>query len=154
LIAGPEMVYTKVGENAPDFSVRTRQGNVFRRDDRRGKVVVVHFWGPSCAPCIHAMPRLIAWHRELAHRSDRIAMIELTCTLEDKVWREFLDGQGMDRLQALLTGENLRVWDGFRVRGIPDFAVIGPDGKINADGESTGRDVEKLKAAILKAMGQ
>ena len=46
-----------------------------------------------------------------------------------------------------------KVWDDFHVRGIPDYAVIGVDGKIVADGESTGRDIEKLKSAILKAIG-
>jgi hypothetical protein len=42
----------------------------------------------------------------------------------------------------------------FHVRGIPDYAVIDPNGKIVADGESTGRDVEKLEAAIVKALGR
>jgi hypothetical protein len=31
--------------------------------------------------------------------------------------------------------------------------VIGPDGKIVADGQSTDRDLEKIRAAIVKALG-
>ena len=46
-----------------------------------------------------------------------------------------------------------KAWDDFHVRGIPDYAVIGADGKIIADGESTERDIEKLKVVILKAIG-
>ena len=33
-----------------------------------------------------------------------------------------------------LTGGDLKVWADFHVRGIPDYAVIDPSGKIVADG--------------------
>jgi hypothetical protein len=54
--------------------------------------------------------------------------------------------------QALLTVETENAWDRFHVRCIPDYVVIGRDGKIVADGESTDADVEKLKAAIIEAL--
>ncbi len=58
----------------------------------------------------------------------------------------------MDWPQALLTGDDIKVWDRFHVRGIPEYIVIGPDGKILADGESTGRDITQLRTVILKAV--
>ena len=152
LIDGPKIVYTNVGDNAPDFSVTTRDGTPFRLADHRGRVVLVHFWGPKCAPCIRAMPKLRQLHQELSRRPDRFAMISFTAGMENQEWRAFLDGHGMDWPQALLSGENLKVWGDYHVRGIPEYAVIDPNGKIVADGESTGRDVEKLKAAIVEAV--
>jgi hypothetical protein len=99
------------------------------------------------------MPKLEQLHPELSARSDRFVMIGLTSGLEDKAWREFLDSHGMEWTQAILTRGNERVWDDFHVRGIPDHVVIGPDGKIVDDGESTDRDIEKIRTAIVKALG-
>ncbi len=152
LIVGPRIVYTKVGEKAPDFSVITRDGKLFRLADHRGKVVLLHFWGPKCAPCIRAMPKLKQLHQELAERPDRFAMISFTAGMEDRDWRAFLGGHGMDWPQALLTGGDLKVWADFHVRGIPDYAVIDPSGKIVADGDSTGGDVTKLMAKTIRTM--
>ena len=115
--------------------------------------MLVHFWGPSalraCAPC----PSLRSYATELSTHPDRFAMIGLTCGMEEKEWRAFLDQNEMCWPEALLAGENEKVWDQFHVRGIPDYVVIGRDGKILADGESTGREFEKLKAAIVSAIG-
>ena len=153
LIVGPRIHYTKVGENAPDFSVTMRDGKEFRLADQRGKVVLVHFCGPKCAPCIRALPKLRALHQELSGRADRFAMISFTTGMENRDWQAFLDDHAMDWPQALLGGDRLKLWTDFHVRGIPDYCVIGPNGKIIADGESTGRDIDKVRAAIIEAMG-
>jgi peroxiredoxin/Leucine-rich repeat (LRR) protein len=153
LIVGERISYTKVGENARDFSVTMRDGKPFRLADHRGKVVLVHFWGPKCAPCIRTIPRLRELYQELSPRADRFIMISFTAGMEKRDWQAFLDDHSMDWPQALLSGDDLKVWSDFQVRGIPDYGVIGPDGKIVADGESTGREIAKLRAAIIEAMG-
>jgi hypothetical protein len=50
--------------------------------------------------------------------------------------------------------KNLKVWDDFHVRAIPDYVVIGPDGRIVADGESTDRDLEKIRTTIARIIGR
>ena len=79
-------------------------------------------------------------------------MISFTTGMADEQWRTFLDDHDMDWPQALLTGDDINVWDRFHVRGIPDYVVIGRDGKILADGESTGRDINQIRTAVLKAI--
>ena len=66
---------------------------------------------------------------------------------ERKAWQ-----REMDWRQALLTGDDIKIWDRFHVRGIPDYVVIGSDGKILADGESTVRDINQIRTAVLKAI--
>jgi hypothetical protein len=80
-------------------------------------------------------------------------MISLATRMDQPEWRAFLDDHGMDWPQALLAGWDEKPWEEFPVGFIPDYAVIGPDGKIVDDGESTGLDAEKIKAAIAKALG-
>jgi thiol-disulfide isomerase/thioredoxin len=152
LFRGPEITYSRVGEIAPDFRVTTRGGQSFSLADLRGKVVLIQFWGPGCAPCIRALPKLKELQLELAPRADRFTMISFTTGMADDQWRVFLDDHEMDWPQALLTGDDIKVWDRFHVRGIPDYVVIGRDGKILADGESTGRDINQIRTAVLKAI--
>jgi RNA polymerase sigma factor (sigma-70 family) len=152
LIRGPEITYSRVGELAPDFRVTTRGGQSFNVADQRGKVVLIQFWGPGCAPCIRALPKLKELQVELAPHAERFTMISFTTGMADEEWRAFLDDYDMDWPQALLTGEDVKIWDRFHVRGIPDYVVIDRDGKIVADGESTGRDIAQIRTAVLKAI--
>jgi RNA polymerase sigma factor (sigma-70 family) len=153
LIQGPHINYTKVGEKAPGFSVTTRDGKPFHLSDQRGKVVLIHFWGPKCAPCLRAIPGLKQLHQELSVRAGRFAMISVAGGMEDREWQTFLDDHGMDWPQARPHEDQInRAWADFHVRGIPDYAVVDRSGKIVADGDSTGRDIGKLEAKILEAI--
>ena len=40
-----------VGNVAPDFSLRTLDGQTVRLSDFRGKPVIVNFWTTWCPPC-------------------------------------------------------------------------------------------------------
>ena len=55
-------------ESAPDVAYTLLDGSVGRTSALRGQVVLVNFWATSCAPCVKAMPALVATHREFAAR--------------------------------------------------------------------------------------
>ena len=44
------------GGPAPDFEMKTFEGDTFRLSDHRGQVVIVNFWGSWCDPCREEMP--------------------------------------------------------------------------------------------------
>lgn len=58
-IAQSEKILQKlVGCEAPEFNVKTMNGETLSLRELKGKVIVINFWFESCAPCIAELPAL------------------------------------------------------------------------------------------------
>ena len=41
---------------APDFTLKTIQGDLFKLSENKGKVILLNFWGTWCGPCRREIP--------------------------------------------------------------------------------------------------
>jgi peroxiredoxin len=58
----------RLGEPAPDFTVKLDTGEAVRLADLRGQVVILNFWATWCGPCKRELPLLDAYTRlQLGH---------------------------------------------------------------------------------------
>jgi len=46
----------KVSGKAPEFTMKSFEGEVINSEDLKGKVILLEFWDTYCSPCIKLMP--------------------------------------------------------------------------------------------------
>jgi cytochrome c biogenesis protein CcmG/thiol:disulfide interchange protein DsbE len=58
----------KVGDTAPDFSIKSDSGKVVTARDFGGKLLILNFWATWCPPCVHEVPSLNTLQRQLGSK--------------------------------------------------------------------------------------
>jgi uncharacterized protein (TIGR03435 family) len=121
----------KVGDPAPDFTVRRLEGDKAGREvklsELKGKVVVLEFWATWCTPCRQAMPHLAKVSKELAGKS--VEVLAVTNEQPAKV-AAFLEKNPIG-VPVAIDGRQA-AGSAYGVSTIPHTVIIGPTGRIAA----------------------
>ena len=67
------------GQTAPDFALKSSNGENLRLSEYRGDVVMINFWATWCGPCRQEMPLL----DELHSRYERVGFSLLGVNIDD-----------------------------------------------------------------------
>jgi peroxiredoxin len=73
--SGFERGVVKVGDEAPNFTLRDLAGNARSLSQLRGKVVLLNFWATWCGPCRIEMPAMEQLYRTLPRREFEILAV-------------------------------------------------------------------------------
>jgi len=111
---------------APDFALRTVDGQSYSRDDLHGKYVLLEFWASWCGPCREALPEMFRLHREF--RDPRFVMIGVSEDEDQSKFEAFVAQQGIRWPQDW--DPQGKLLDRFSSDAIPSYVLIGPDGRI------------------------
>jgi len=124
----------RVGDVAPQFTVKTLDGRQLRLSDYRGKVVLLYFWSTSCTPCVASTPQVKAGYEELSAYG-HFEMISISLDdFEDSVRRHVEDHE-LSWPQACV-GMYSQIAADYGVKGLPTYIFVGPDGRILPSGEA------------------
>ena len=72
-----------IGQQAPDFSIKDRDGRLLKLSDYRGKVVFLNIWGTWCQPCVQEMPEMETLYQAFKDRKFQMMAISI-----DNDWDE------------------------------------------------------------------
>lgn len=69
---------TNVQYVAPDFELKTLNGQTVRLSDYQGKKVILNFWATWCPPCKAEMPHMQSFYEKYKHQGVEILAVNLT----------------------------------------------------------------------------
>ena len=118
----------EVGELAPQFALRSTDGQVVRLSDFDGQVVWINFWASWCGPCRRELPDIQQLAAEF--EDDGLVVLTLNQGESGKKATDFLEELGLD-LQILLDSDE-DVAEQYRLIGLPNNYFIDQDGILRA----------------------
>lgn len=116
-----------IGEPAPSFSLCDDDGDVaFEAADPGAPVTFINFWATWCVPCRRELPDIQKVYDEKRESGLQVFAINHEEDRETAV--AFLNSRGIT-LPLVLDPEG-RLYDAFRLQGLPDSFFIGDDGTL------------------------
>ena len=119
-----------VGDMAPDFTLQTTEGKIFKLSDMRGKIVMLQFTASWCTVCRKEMPFIERdiWQKHKSNTNFCLMGVDRDEPLE-KV-QEFAKQTGITYPMTLDTGGDVFALYADRKAGITRNIIIDKSGKI------------------------
>ena len=143
---------TRIGQPAPDFSLKTLEGKVFALSEQRGRVVLLNFFATWCGPCQEELPQLERVWDEF-HKSEAFSMLVIAREESVEKVRAFRAKQGFQFPMA--ADSEGSAYSRFAKERIPRTYLIARDGTILY--QCTGyyeTEIGKLKALLAVELGE
>ena len=137
------------GRVAPNFRMKTLDGQTVTLESLTGKVVLIDFWATWCGPCREALPHV----KEIARKfqGQPFVVVSISMDRDEAKWKDFVGQNGMTWLQyrdGYFTGPIATL---FAVTAIPATFTIDADGVLQ-DQHVGDADIEgKIKKLIARA---
>jgi methylamine dehydrogenase accessory protein MauD len=137
------------GARAPDFAAASPDGRTVSLADFRGRLLLLVFGSPTCAPCRLLIPDLNAFAQD---RRDELSVLFLSRSSVEEA-RAFAEGHGLAVPVAAHPDERLP--DSYRARVTPFAFLIDAEGVVRAKSLANNREhLEMLLRAAAGAAGQ
>ncbi len=119
----------KVGDNAPDFSLPDKDGNMVSLSSFQGQVVLIDFWASWCHFCREENPGLVDIYQQ--QQSNGFEIIGISVDDNRDNW---LQAVADDQIQYTQVSD-LKAWNSevvatFKVESIPHMILINEAGTI------------------------
>jgi peroxiredoxin len=139
-----------IGQQAPDFTLKTLDGGQVTLSSFRGQPVLINFWASWCLPCRLETPELVRAYQ--THQAEGLVILGVNQTVADSMpdIKAFVAEFKMP--YPVLLDEAGTVTDLYRLRGLPTSVFINRKGVITQVhlGGMTHEMIEQYLGEILK----
>ena len=117
----------KLGDQAPNFELQASNGETYKLEDFKGKVVIMDFWAMWCGPCKKKMPKIQKLHEAYNKMGvEVLGMLAMNPGAEDKAKAYFAENNYNFKL---IYGNDLLTKD-YGLMFLPTVIVVDKQGKI------------------------
>lgn len=121
----------KVGNIAPDFTLKTDDGEDVSLYGMKGKIKIVDFWASWCGPCRGLNPHMLALYNKYKDKGLEIVGVSMDTDREN--WLKAVKQDSMPWKQV----SDLKAWESdvakkYNVEGIPHVVVLNENNKMLA----------------------
>jgi cytochrome c biogenesis protein CcmG, thiol:disulfide interchange protein DsbE len=139
------------GQPAPDFTLKTLDGNAITLSKIQGQPVLINFWASWCAPCRAEMPEIVRAYE--THKADGLIVLAINMTFQDSLpeAQAFVKEFHMP-FPVLLDDTGAVARDTYGVRVLPMSFFIDRKGIIvhRQIGAMNGKQIDTFVGEILK----
>jgi peroxiredoxin len=139
---------TKVGDAAPDFTVKTTDGKEFKLSAHKGKPVLLNFFATWCGPCLAELPHV---EKEIWQKYKDRGLVVVVVGREHEI-PEVAEFKKKHQYSFVMAADRKReAYGKYATQYIPRTYLLNKEGKIVF--QSMGfndADFKKLLAAIEK----
>ncbi len=135
--------------------IKDLDGNSFKVEDKKGKVVLLNLWATWCGPCRQEMPELMDMQNKYRDQGFEIYGLNVDEESVEDI-KTFSDEM---KLNYQLAYANTKIMSEFikitRLSGIPQTILINRDGRMTyAVGGGGNRVLRDMRAAVEKTVNQ
>jgi cytochrome c biogenesis protein CcmG, thiol:disulfide interchange protein DsbE len=140
-----------VGDKIPAITVNAFDGQILSTEEMAGKVIVLNFWASWCKPCEQEAADLESAYQYFKN-DGQVVFLGLAWTDTEPNSLVYLRKFGI----TYPNGPDLRtsVSQMFRIRGVPETYIIGPDGRLAAVQIGPFASTEEIISAVQKVIAK
>ena len=136
-----------VGDDMVDGDLYDLNGKIRHISEFKGKYILLDFWSSGCGPCMASLPELDLIIKQYKEQMEVVSINQDT----KKIWAEVIAEKGLkgNQWNELRSG-NTGLAASYKLRGIPHYVMISPEGKVIAiwSGYAKGLLKTKMKELI------
>lgn len=121
----------KVGQCAPDFSLKTLDGKEVRLSNFRNQVIFLNFWATWCPPCATEIPEMEKVNRKLSQGKFQMLAVNIDADGEPAVRKYFKETfRGVVPSFPILLDTKKKVSERFGTFKVPETYIIDQTGRV------------------------